>query len=158
MRSRRLLELSSVVVVLVAGSALADAPRDQYAPFDRDEPFIVDQHTGLAWARRAETKRPHAAARAACSSLTYLSAPMRLPTAKELLTLVDEEPHGEYESGRVVQKMFDRSAFAGLPVEFAYWTDSLVTGRANEAWTVSFATGELRAESTFDDRQVLCVR
>lgn len=158
MRRRSFVPVAALVAVLLGGSALADAPRDQYAPFDRDEPFIVDQHTGLAWSRRAETERSHAAARAVCATLTYLTMPMRLPTAKELLTLVDEEPHGEYENGRVVQKMFDRAAFAGLPVDRAYWTDSLAVGAGNEAWTVNFGSGELAKAATVDDRYVLCVR
>jgi hypothetical protein len=67
-------------------------------------------------------------------------ASMRLPSLKELLTIVDEEPHREYDDDRLeeVTKMIDGAAFPNTP-SGAFWTSS--TAGVDRAWTVSFLDG-----------------
>ena len=61
---------------------------------------ITDRFTKLAWDRPSDpypAKMTFAAAKAYCQGL---AGPMRLPSLKELLTLVDEEPHSDTTRSR----------------------------------------------------------
>jgi hypothetical protein len=118
----------------------ADAPIGQYENFDSYNRYITDHYTKLVWERPV---LPYPAAvklseaQAHCAQL----GAYRLPSLKELLTLVDEEPHPEYEEseGRNVPRYIDRSAFPKTPAE-PFWTSSMKD--ASYAWTVNFETGE----------------
>lgn len=136
---RRPLSKAVVAVVLLVLPASADAPPDQYLSFDRTFTKIEDRFTTLAWTRNVtKTPRTYVDTRA----LTGTPAcPARLPTAKELLTLVDEEPHQEYESSQVVTKMIDRQAFPSTPTDLPYWT--LSPASPGKRWAVDFGTGLL---------------
>ena len=74
-----------IVLALAVTPVMADAPPDQYSPFVRTDNIIQDRFTGLTWQRAISGPSPHAAA---TCPIGY-----HLPTVKELLTLVDEEPH-----------------------------------------------------------------
>ena len=65
---------------------------------------------------------------------------------KELLTIVDEEPHEEYESGVVVTKMIDADAFADTPVNLPYWTST--PAGPGKVWVVNFSNGLMEPRST----------
>jgi hypothetical protein len=143
-----------LVALLFALPAVAAAPRDppQYDTFDADSLTIVDNFTKLEWDRRAVLSRiSYGAAGLGCSGLTTLQnggSSGRLPTVKELLTLLDEEPHVEYEFGKYVSKMIDALAFDGAPVDLPYWTST--PAGAGKVWTVSFSTGAMTAVSSTD--------
>jgi hypothetical protein len=140
--------LAALVLALPAAAA---APRDpsQYDAFDADSLTIKDHFTLLEWDRRAVLSGVnHAAADLGCSGLTTLQKLGRLPTVKELLTVLDEDPHVEYEFGKYVPKMIDALAFDGTPVDLPYWTST--PAGAGKVWAVSFSTGTMTAVSTTD--------
>jgi hypothetical protein len=137
---RSLRTLFFAALVLSAGPVLADAPIGQYEQFVKDTPTIRDKRTLLEWERFApRDKETFAVAGANCPST------FRLPTVKELLTLVDEQPHQDYDIAlaKTVTKMIDQSAFGSYTGEDAAYWSSTPTGTANERWGVSFKDGTM---------------
>lgn len=138
------------VALVIASPVLADAPSDQYEFFSADSDRIKDRKTGLEWSRLASG--PVRFDDASCGPGT------RLPTMKELLTLVDEEPHYKYDEIQLknVPKMIDQAAFgAQTPTDRAYWTSSF--DDSGDVWTVDFETGETKPADRDDARYVRCV-
>jgi hypothetical protein len=156
---RKLLPRAILVAILLALPAAADAPRDQYARFDGDSPTIMDTFTKLEWDRRSVLRNIPLGVDAGCSLLTSLDGGPgirgRLPTVKELLTILDEEPHFEYE-GTNVSKMIDALAFADTPVDLPYWTST--PAGAGTVWVVNFSTGVMEARATTLMANARCVR
>jgi len=128
---------------LLALAARGDAPVDQYAAFNKDDLTIIDKATALEWQRNVLQATDLKTAAAKCNSLP--GGPFRLPTVKELLTLVDEFPHQEFDGVRAI----DRNAFPGTPVPMAFAT-------LGSNWVVYFDTG--RAESVTTLPNPLAVR
>jgi hypothetical protein len=150
-RTRARFPLRGVVLALVIASpVLADAPSDQYEFFSAESSKIKDRKTGLEWDR--SVSGPVEFTNVSCDGGT------RLPTLKELLTLVDEEPHYEYDEVQLknVPKMIDRAAFGvRTPTDKPYWTSS--SNDSEDVWTVDFATGETKPANRGDKRYVRCV-
>jgi len=151
-----------LVLVVLALPAHADAPVGQYEPFAKDLKFILDQKTQLRWQRFPDTKeRSPALAEQFCeaSDPQWGSAGgWRLPTVKELLTLVDEEPHDEFDVslGASGRRYIDRNAFAGTPTLRPFVT--LSDDATNNVWTVDFATGIATHQPKGGTYYVRCVR
>ena len=122
------------VAALLATAVRADAPPDQYAPFDQATPTITDRFTHLQWDRYVSSAVTYAQASVLCQP------PRRLPTVKELLTLVDEVPHLEYDdaSGTLVPKAIDANAFPQTPAAL-FWTS---TTAGPQVFLVDFGSGE----------------
>ncbi len=122
-------------LVLLATRARADAPTGpgaQYDLFDDTAPVIHDLWTHLYWERRPQVNGVTlAGAVQYCKTLSIgtgsLSSGWRLPSYKELLTLVDETPHVEYDDATLSleTKWIDAYAFSGADVNSFYWTSSL---------------------------------
>lgn len=141
-----------VLGIVVALPVAADAPPGQYDKFYSQDRSIRDLKTGLVW-QRSVSPAPVQFANATCPP------PLRLPTLKELLTLVDEEPHLDYDDKlfKNVSKMIDAAAFGEqTPVNEPYWTSSMAG--SDRAWTVDFATGATKDDSTTASRYFRCVR
>jgi Protein of unknown function (DUF1566) len=151
--------LAASAIAGLATLARADAPSDQYNLFNGGSDVIKDQRTALSWQRVASpTPVDQDAAFAACAALSLsLTTGWRVPSYKELLTLVDEAPHTEYENGQLVAKAIDPDAFPGTAIDHAYWTSSPYAGVPNNAYTVSFDTGLPAAEDTLHSNYVRCV-
>ena len=84
-------------------------------------------------------------------------APWRLPTVKELLTLVDETPHDEADGqGKVAPHAIDRNAFPATPVDVPYVTAQATTG---QLWLVDLRDGhvDVVAPSSTGPYRVRCV-
>lgn len=147
---RRVLPRAILFVLAIGLPTWADADSDQYEPFNRQNARITDHYTRLVWERRVGVSSKYAAV--TCPTGT------RLPTLKELLTLVDETPHTEYtSSGTLETKMIDRDAFPDTPVDVPYWTSS--PEKSGAYFTVDFASGMTAAGlSTADERRYRCVR
>lgn len=170
MKKRKALPRLVLGAILLALPAAADAPRNppQYAQFLADTSTITDNFTKLQWERRPAVTDPdamlgQAKIRCAALSLTIFKSPPggpgRLPTLKELLTILDEAPHNEYEFGAVVPKMIDQLAFAGTPVDMPYWSSTPASASGDMVWTLNFRTGEMKAVSTTSGTaHVRCVR
>jgi hypothetical protein len=131
-------------LVALTSLALADAPGDQYDLFTLDTQAIYDLRTGLTWQRyppAVAVNYTDAATACATLSIAGFTGTWRLPSYKELLTLVDEQPHVEYENGGLVTKAIDGNAFPGAP-SGSYWTSSSIgpLGGTN-VYGVGFATG-----------------
>ena len=161
MRSRAPAVIGLGGVVLCATTALADAPSDQYYTFNGFDTKITDRYTGLVWQREVVFSGSWADAQLYCATLNLPQSSdcgWRLPSYKELLTLVDESPHGEYDSGsgQYVQKWIDPHAFLGTPVNFPYWTSSPVA-KSNGAWIVDFSNGVGTTDSLNAGNYARCV-
>lgn len=149
---RRFLPRLVLGLGLVVIPAAADAPPDQYQQFDRDTVEIKDLHTTLSWQRVIGAGAvSYLQATAACQ--TYGGA---LPTVKELLTIVDEEPHQEYEGRQVVSKMIDGQAFPNTPIDRPFWT--VTPSGVTAHWAVSFADGTSSPRADADVAYVRCVK
>lgn len=157
----RLILRVALVAVAVALPVSADAPiggpEQQYDNFDWRNKVITDRFTRLVWDRPSD---PYPAAMSFAAADAYCrQASMRLPSLKELLTLVDEEPHTRYdeEKKRNVAHCIDRNAFPKTPAE-EFWTSSMQS--PTRAWTVDFgsgATGTANLGDSGDKRRVRCV-
>lgn len=147
--------------ILVATPALAadktadHAPPDQYLPFDKNAKIISDQKTKIEWDRTA-TKQPFAVLNAACLSSPVSGA--RVPTVKELLTIVDEEPHLEYEFGKEQVKLIDQSAFPNTPVDLPHWSQTPGSDPANTVLGVDFKTGMIVDMPTSGQGYIRCMK
>jgi hypothetical protein len=142
----RALRIAVGVAGLVALSslALADAPIDQYDLFTPGTQAIDDLQTKLIWQRYPPAvPASYADAATACATLSIagFTGTWRLPSYKELLTLVDEQPHVEYENGGLVTKAIDSHAFPGAPSGVAYWTSSPIGALEGYVYGVNFGTG-----------------
>jgi hypothetical protein len=158
MMKRKLLPRAVLaLVLLVVVPAAADAPQDQYERFDGDSLTIKDTFTKLEWDRKGVFKSDHSGATGNCGLLTSLQSSGRLPTVKELLTILDEEPHQEYEFGKVVPKMIDALAFPDTPVDAPYWSSTPAPG-IDMFWTVSFTNGLMAAQAKTAQANARCVR
>jgi hypothetical protein len=156
--------LPALVVVTAGLLARADVPPDQYDPFDTGSLVITDAKTSLTWQRT-----PPAAlmgfygAVGYCNSLSLASLTTstgwRLPSYKELLTLVDETPVPEYypdPTGPDVAIYVN--AFPGTPVDQPYWTSSLDPANpAQNAFDVDFKTGNGSPQNQGAPLHVRCV-
>lgn len=143
----RALGPAATIVATVGALARADAPPGQYSPFDRADQVITDAKTKLIWQRNVAlfTDFPGALAYCSALSLAAYTTGWRLPSYKELLTLVDESPHLEYPTGAPQLIAIDPSAFPGTPVSSAapnYWSSSPDPNKANtNVFVVDFMDG-----------------
>ncbi len=151
--------LPLAIPILLLGVALAPAvsadapvggPDQQYANFVRTDSIITDRWTKLQWERPVPARKTFDEAKA------YCKAPMRLPSLKELLTLVDEEGHEFYDEDKLAvgRRYIDRLAFPNTPAE-PFWTSS--RKGSGDYWTVDFATGETGFSASTTPRRVRCV-
>lgn len=165
MRTARLLELVVTgALVLLAGTVRADAPADQYGLFSAENVTIVDNYTGLTWSRAVQSKTTFSNAQLVCSNSVKDEngiGGFRLPTLKELLTLVDEGTNQDFQNGQTVLRAIDLNAFPKTPVG-PFWTitrsDSVGVGAPDQAYAVSFDTGDVVSQSAAATLPFHCVR
>ncbi len=148
----RALAVIVVVALPVAADAPLSGPDRQYANFTSQDPTIRDLFTHLVW-ERPPSDAPYPAP-VAFKDVNCRSSSMRLPTVKELLTLVDEQPHEVYIGTANVTRYIDKNAFAKTPGGTAFWTSTIVDGQVA---TVDFETGEVDFDKQTDLRYVRCV-
>jgi hypothetical protein len=126
MKQRTLRSALAFVLPLVVTltPAMAKAPDTQYGDFDEKSPTIKDNFTKLEWQRSALTGAD-SAGYTSSSNLTACASPFRIPTVKEFLSIVDEEPHWyQPPMANPVLRAVDPNAFPGLPVDLPYWVSS----------------------------------
>jgi Protein of unknown function (DUF1566) len=129
------------VAIAIVSPALAWGPADQYGTFGPDDDTIYDMYTGLTW-QRASTAATltQADATATCAALTLEGQTWRLPTMKELLSLVEDTPHTVYQNGMDVSLDVDSNAFFDT-ASACFWTSSFA-GTTSSAFEVSMADGQ----------------
>lgn len=143
--------LSSVRCVRAMTAAAPAAPA---APGRYTYPVsgtVYDTKTRLTWQRTvASPQYDWTGAKAYCAGLgsTLDGARWRLPTIKELQTIVDETRS---------HPSIDPTAFPGDPGG-APWSSSPVTGEPSQAWIVNFDNGNTGYDDTSSMTYVRCVR
>jgi hypothetical protein len=144
--------LAAVALVAMVSLARADAPSDQYDLFNSASVTIADHYTGLVWERAAPSVQySFSDAANYCQGLSLNGfGNWRVPSYKELLTLVDENPHFEYENGGLVPHAIDPQAFPGTAVGTPYWTSSMYPEDPTQssAYAVDFRNGQAFQTST----------
>lgn len=152
---------STVALVAVVSLARADAPPDQYYFFSSGDPTIIDNYTGLIWERAPTSTTASfdfAASHCQTLSLNGYTSGWRVPSYKELLTLVDEHPHFEYSAGQLVPHAIDPNAFPQTMVDTQYWTSSIYPdGNQDQAYIVNFRDGQASSDIFNNAHHVRCV-
>jgi hypothetical protein len=97
---------------------------------------VVDAGTGLEWQRATtDTTFSFDESRAQCAALQLQGGGWRVPSMKELQTLVHD--------GKTQAPFIDTEAFPGLAAGAApFWTSSASATVPTAAWFVNFGTGE----------------
>ena len=116
-----------------------------------DHVAVRDTETGLIWTANniGDGRLEHAPAMQACAALTLgEQSDWRLPTIKELLTLVNYER---------VDPAIDIEAFPTCKPNY-YWSSSPCAGDSGVAWDVSFGNGSSSVGSRYYDGFVRAVR
>ncbi|MCB4742772.1 MAG: DUF1566 domain-containing protein [Sulfurovum sp.] len=114
--------------------------------------MVRDTRTGLMWedtSHTKETKITHPRAKAYCHQLKLGNfSNWRLPTIKELLSIVD---YNRIEPATL--KVFDY-----IKEDSFYWTSTPVAKEDDEFWGINFKHGESSRASEYYDRYVRCTR
>jgi formylglycine-generating enzyme required for sulfatase activity len=142
----RFLGAVAVVSVVLSTSAEANAPAGRYTMTGGT---VFDTKTKLTWQQTAPAATyAWAPAKTYCQTLSLAGTGWRLPTRKELQTIVDYSQSNP---------SIDPTAFPATPVE-NFWSSSPVAGSPTNAWVVYFdsgATNNVDMTVAFDVR---CVR
>jgi hypothetical protein len=121
--------LLGATCALLVSQVAADAPAGH---FEIDGEVVNDTKTKLTWQSKPSEQRLSAAAAASyCSKLNVHGSGWRLPSIKELHTLVDET--------RTLPAI-DVGVFPGTPPTF-FWTASRVASFNQYLWAVNFSEG-----------------
>lgn len=148
---RRRAGLASVVV-LVAGLAIAVAA-SAAAPLGHytiDHGAVTDVKTRLTWQQAtSSTTYTQADAARICATLSLNGGGWRLPTVKELVTLVDVS----VGSGPTI----DSTAFPDTP-SGPFWSSTPSAEAAGVAWAVYFSGGNAYSDEVSNSDYVRCVR
>jgi hypothetical protein len=108
-----------------------------------------DNATGLTWQRACVAAQTWLDALASCEALVLDSASdWRMPTLKELLTIVDE---------RAIDPSIDVAAFPDTPAEW-FWASSPGLCSTDYGWTVSFTDGYCTPAAATQQYLTRCVR
>jgi Protein of unknown function (DUF1566) len=153
---RRASGLATLALLVAGGVVHASAPADQYDFFKADTPEIKDDFTKLTWERWPDQTQTRDFAGAVAYCVSKTGAGWRLPTVKELLTIVDEETNGTFEGGEIVYRAIDRNAFPNT-VRADYWSASHDPSDP-EAWVVNFETGASKSLGETQPAYVRCVK
>jgi hypothetical protein len=146
---RFLVGLVSAPLLLLASLGGATAPATRYTfPVLDGISVVMDDKTQLAWQRASSVETTYAwsDAQAYCDAL---GAGFRLPSMKELQTIVDES---------TTRPALDTGAFPNGPEAAYYWTSSSFARDDTLAWVVNLGVGNTLAASKISKQWVRCVR
>jgi hypothetical protein len=131
-------ETASTFARCVAGEVKASGSQ-----FELREMLAVDRGTGLVWRRDVQTASSQLEAEALCNAMD--SSSFRLPTLKELLTIVDETK---------IDPAIDEETFS-VSDALTFWTST----EANDSQRlVDFARGTTATGSAAETYAVRCVQ
>lgn len=143
MTCRTIIAALALIGSVSGGPLRADAPIGRY---ELHPEAVNDLQTGLVWQRVAAPRSiPWKAAVELCRAR---GADFRLPTLRELLTLVDATQ---------IHPAIDRTAFPDTPAG-AFWTASRTAASPDKAWYVDFERGNSGQYGLTLDAYVRCVR
>jgi hypothetical protein len=134
-RSKLPAAVLAVGIALFAGLPIADAQAPSYLYVTTTD-TALDTQTGLLWQRAAlqQFSQSFTDALLGCQGLNLggYSSGWRLPTIRELLSIVDErQPLGP---------QWDRNTFTGGPLS-SYWSSTPVAATPASAWVFTFTPG-----------------
>jgi formylglycine-generating enzyme required for sulfatase activity len=136
----------ALVSVVLSSSAAANAPAGRYTMTGGT---VFDTKTKLTWQQTVPAaKYAWAAAKTYCQTLSLAGTGWRLPTRKELETIVDRSQSNP---------SIDPTAFPATPAD-AFWSSSPVAGSQTVAWSVYFIIGLTYSFVMTDPNEVRCVR
>ena len=139
---------AAAIVAVRAGRGGAEAPPGRYAV---GAETVLDNQTGLVWQQPYDPNdRTWTDALAYCEGLSLAGYDdWRLPSYKELLTLVDFRSF----SPAIDAAVFPETGSA------RFWSSSPIPAHTDLAWSVSFVNGEASGDETAVwSQQVRCVR
>jgi len=146
--SPRFLGMVAVVTVLLSASAEANAPVGRYT---LSPGTVLDTKTKLTWQRAVPAAMyAWADAKAYCQTLgsSLGGTGWRLPTIKEIQTIVDESR---------TTPSIDPTAFPATPAT-NFWSSSVATGATLGAWFINFDAGVTYFFGVVELLNVRCVR
>jgi Protein of unknown function (DUF1566) len=128
--------------------ARAEVPVCRY---DTTTDTVLDRTTKLTWQRKFEgTSMTHQKAQEYCSKLITDGGGFRLPSVKELQTIVDV-----LRSAPAI----DTTAFPDVPSSSsAYWTETTYAKDNTNAWYVQFVDGSVYWKPRSETMYVRCVK
>jgi hypothetical protein len=130
----------------IAPEAPADAPAGRYTIASG---VVTDNFTKLHWQQAVgSTGMTWSEATSYCQSLNWNGTGWRLPSMKELQTIVDKTKHGP---------AIDTTAFPSTPSS-GFWSSSPVAGNYDDAWYVNFNVGVTDYSVVDFNNAVRCVR
>lgn len=132
-RARRLVAVAFGVVALLPVARLAaKAPAARYVVA---ADTVTDVVTGLRWQRAtsaAKSNRAGAAAYCAQLALDGAAGSWRLPTIRELVSIVDR---------RATQPAIDTAVFPATKFDL-YWSSTAAAGKPGLGWGIAFSQGD----------------
>jgi hypothetical protein len=144
--SRHLLGAFAVAAVVLTASAEASAPAGRYTTTGGT---VFDTKTKLTWQQSVPAATyAWAVAKTYCQTLNLAGTGWRLPTRKELQTIVDYSQSNP---------SIDPTAFPATPVA-AFWSSSPLAGSPPNAWFVLFSDGNMNTNVMSSSFDVRCVR
>jgi len=136
----------AVIVVALTASADANAPAGRYTTANGT---VYDTKTKLTWQEAVPTGTyTWANAKAYCAGLSLNGTGWRLPTIKELQTIVDDSQ---------ANPSIDTTAFPSTPANW-FWSSSPLVGSSSNAWLVYFDYGFTYLNFVSNTNYVRCVR
>ena len=138
---------AGLLACLSFGAARANAPAGQYT-VNASSGTVVDNKSRLTWQRAVPTTMQNLAD--ATNYCGTLGAGWRLPTIKELQTLIDDS--------QISPPRIDSVAFPSAPDVGFYTSSTLHASSTDLAWYVNFYTGNTGYESTQAPHNIRCVR
>jgi hypothetical protein len=135
-------------VLMLDPTSRASAPLGRYIVTNGS---VVDTETRLTWQQPVSSSQyTQAQAKAYCASLASPGKPWRVPTFRELLSIVDF-------SVALPGPAIDTAAFPGTPTGY-FWTATPYVGAANSVWVVLFSGGFATNQPMSNTNYVRCVR
>ena len=147
MNTRIAFALAAVGAVLgLTVSASGNAPDNRYTVASGT---VYDTKTKLTWQQVVPwTTYSWADAKTYCAGLSLAGTGWRLPTVKELQTILDESR---------TNPSIDPNAFPSTPTDW-FWSSSSWAGSSSLAWGMNFSYGGTDYGSGADPTFVRCVR
>jgi hypothetical protein len=140
------LDVQQVRCVLSASVGRADVPSDCYAVANGT---VLDTKTTLTWQQALDAgSYAWTDAQTYCATLDLDGTNWRLPSMKELMTIVDVTR---------ADPAIDPATFPATPSDY-FWSSSPVVGSPNAAWGVNFNKGSAGAGPLDFTARVRCVR
>jgi len=143
----RFLAVVAFATVAFTTSAHANAPAGRYTTANGT---VYDTKTKLTWQQTVASGTYNwAGAKTYCAGLSLNGTGWRLPTIKELQTIVDDSR---------TNPAIDTTAFPSTPADW-FWSSSPLAGSSSSAWSVYFDFGYSVTSDVSDfSNYVRCVR